>query len=794
MIEKYFSILYDAAGRHKRLIALVIFLIIVASAFGVKFIPFSSSMESMLPADREIIRDMKFLRESDFSGKIVLSLKIKSPGHSLDELIAEADRLALSLKKPLISKVESGAASETIRDETLLFMRYVPQLVTEEDLKLIEQKLTSEGVKENLSRIYRQMLTPASSFLEPVLRADPLGISSVSLKNLLNLSGASGYEISFTDNHFVSRDGMHLMLILDTPVDLTDSGGSRELIGYLNDKISKLPDYISCDIIAGHTHAVSNEDVIKRDIAITSVTASIAFLLIFLFNFRDYRAVIFFLIPLFSVLISMNISALVFGKLSYFVAGMGAVIIGIADDYGIHVYTAMRTSGRVDAVKEVVRPLIIAVLTTISVFGAFFFSNVAGYHELAFFAIVSILFCLGFVLFVFPYIIAARPLALPENNLPVKSTFAVPDGIKILIWAIITGFLTLTAFHVKFDNDVQRLDGASPAIVQTENEFHRVWGGSHQPAFFVVSGRTEEEALKLNEKIYARAVQMVGKDVFSSIAPVFPSKETRMANELRWKNFWQADRIEKTRNLTKEQGKIYNFSDKAFEPFFNNLNLSQAADDKLPEFSFFGSIKGRFIHGNDEGFQVVSFFPDSGEYVSAMNKISKDHPGTFIVSRRSFSDRISLAVSREVLFLASIAGVLIMALTFLFLKNIKLTVISLAPVASAIAAVLGVFSLLNISLTAPAIIAVMVVVGLCIDYGVFMLYSYHHELDTGTEKAVWVSALTTIVGAFSLLFARHPVLFSIGLTLTMGLMAGYLAAQFAVPALYRMWMGKRENG
>jgi len=793
MIEKYFPILYDAAGRHIRLISAIILLIIIASGFGVEFIPFSNSMESMLPADSEIIRDMKFLRESDFSGKIVLSMKIKSPGHSLDELIAEADRLAQSLEKPMISKVESGAASEAIRDETLLFMRYASQLVNKDEFNLIEQKLTPEGVKENLSRIYRQMLSPASSFLEPVLRADPLGISSVSLKNLLNLSGASGYEINFIDNHFVSRDGMHLMLIMDTPIDLTDSGGSRELIEYLNGKISKLPDYISCDIIAGHTHAVSNEDVIKRDIAITSVTASIAFLLIFIFNFRDYRAVIFFLIPMFSVLISMNISALVFGKLSYFVAGMGAVIIGIADDYGIHVYTAMRTSGRIDAVKEVARPLVIAVLTTISVFGAFFFSNVAGYHELAFFAIVSILLCLGFVLFVFPYIIAARPLSLPADNRPVKSAFEVPDGIKILIWTIITGVLTLSAFNVKFDNDVQRLDGASQAIVQAENEFHRVWGGLHQPAFFVVSGKTEEEALKLNEKIYALAVQMVGKDLFSSIAPVFPSRETRMANELRWKSFWQADRVEKTRNLIKEQGKIYNFSDKAFEPFFINLNLSQTVNDKLPEFSFLGRIKERFVHKYDEGFRVISFFPDSREYVSVMNNISKNYPGTFIVSRRSFSDTISRAVSREVLFLASVAGVLILGFTFLFLKNIKLTVISLAPVASAVVAVLGGFSFLNISLTAPAIIAAMVVVGLCIDYGVFMLYGYHHELDTGTEKAVWVSALTTIVGAFSLLFARHPVLFSIGLTLTIGLTAGYLAAQFAVPALYRMWTGKKEK-
>ncbi|MDQ1331369.1 MAG: uncharacterized protein QG578_1637, partial [Thermodesulfobacteriota bacterium] len=675
--------------------------------------------------------------------------------------------------------------------ETLLFMRYAPQLVGEKDLILIGQKLTPEGVKENLSRVYRQMLSPASSFLGPVLRADPLGISSVSLKNLLNLSGASGYEINFTDNHFVSRDGMHVMLILDTPVDIADSGGSRRLMEYLNGKISKLPGYISCDVIAGHTHSVSNEDVIKRDIAVTSVTAALAFLLIFLFNFRDYRAVIFFLIPMFSVLISMNISALVFGKLSYFVAGMGAVIIGIADDYGIHVYTAVRTSGRIDAVKEVARPLLIAALTTISVFGAFFFSNVAGYHELAFFAIVSILLCLGFVLFVFPYIIASRPLPLPERSRMALPSFKVPDGIRILLWLIISGVLTLSAFNVKFDNDVQRLDGAGPEIVQAENEFHRVWGGRHQPAFFVASGKTEEDALKLNEKVYELAARTVGKDVFSSIAPVFPSKETRMANESRWKSFWNAERVEKTRNLIREQGIIYNFSDKAFEPFFSSLNPSQASYDELPEFSFLGRIKERFVHKYDEGFRVISFFPDSREYVSAMNKIADDHPGTFIVSRRSFSDTISRAVSREVLFLASVAGFLIMGLTFLFLKNIKLTVISLAPVMSAVAAVLGGFSLLGISLTAPAVIAAMVVVGLCIDYGVFMLYGYHHELDTGTEKAVWVSALTTITGAVSLLFARHPVLYSIGLTLTMGLAAGYLAAQFVVPALYRIWKVKK---
>ena len=93
---------------------------------------------------------------------------------------------------------------------------------------------------------------------------------------------------------------------------------------------------------------------------------------------------------------------------------------------------------------------------------------------------------------------------------------------------------------------------------------------------------------------------------------------------------------------------------------------------------------------------------------------------------------------------------------------------------------------LGCTLTAPALVALMIAVGLSIDYGVFMLYSLQHSIDTGTAKAISISAATTLIGALSLLAARHPAFFSIGVSLSTGLGAGWLCAQLVVPALYRL--------
>jgi predicted RND superfamily exporter protein len=52
-----------------------------------------------------------------------------------------------------------------------------------------------------------------------------------------------------------------------------------------------------------------------------------------------------------------------------------------------------------------------------------------------------------------------------------------------------------------------------------------------------------------------------------------------------------------------------------------------------------------------------------------------------------------------------------------------------------------------------------------------------------------LSSMTTLIGTTSLLFAQHPVLFLVGVSLTSGLLTGYLTALFVVPALLTMLRG-----
>jgi predicted RND superfamily exporter protein len=95
-----------------------------------------------------------------------------------------------------------------------------------------------------------------------------------------------------------------------------------------------------------------------------------------------------------------------------------------------------------------------------------------------------------------------------------------------------------------------------------------------------------------------------------------------------------------------------------------------------------------------------------------------------------------------------------------------------------------------VSFNAPAVIAALVVVGLNIDYGIFMVYTAKAELYPETLRATFLSAFTTVAGAASLLLAKHPVLYSIGFTLVSGLAFGCLAAILIVPAMYRLWFIK----
>ena len=796
MSVNYLFKINNLVKTHKKLIFGLLGLLLLACLIGLKFIKYNNNIELMLPADSQVQQSMRFLRESNFSDKLVISLKLNGQQHTTDELILAADKLINSIDSVLVKQVIGDISSANFMQEMIFFLGYSPQLLGPEPLNKLKNQLQPLGIKERLSFIYRQSLSPQSSFLMPFLRADPLNLSSEILSNVQKLSQASGYDVTIKDGHFISKDGRAAMIIVKTSVFLTEGFGSRKIVNYLQEKLRHIPSYISADIIAGHMHTVKNEEIIKKDIWLTSVIAALGFLLLFLFIFRDWRSIIIFLMPLGAVLISTQAAFLVFKNLSYFVIGLSTVIAGITIDYGIYVYLAVRKAGNSpDTLSKIIKPVVFGALTTISVFAVFFFSSVKGYHQLAFFSNFTILLCLGFALFILPHFIKEEPAApkgLISEGPAKKFALNIPDSLWLISWLILIIIMLGLGLRSKFNNDLGQFDGAGKEVARSEEEFHRTWGGRELPAVLVVSANTLPGAYELNDAVYAAAVKAIGKENFNSLASIWPGQAKRKANLKAWNEFWSPEKKSEFQEMLFKYGQPFNFSDEAFTPFIQQLNKPASLEIEPKGLVFFERLKEQFVLKKDSAYQMLSFFPDKDKYIAKLSEMQNAYPGTFLVSRKNFSQQVSRALSGEFLFLGFLAIFATLGLTFILLKNLRLTALAMVPVATALALIGGMTYLAGLTLSIPSVIAAMVVVGIVSDYGMFMVYYCKYQYQTGTIMAVTLAALTTLIGAGVLLFAQHPVLFSIGVTLTSGVLAGYLSSLLIIPPAYRWWKAKDD--
>ena len=824
MFDRVFTKIYDLAGKYRVLILVLLLIFAAGSLIRLSSISLKSNIDLMFPTGSTITRDIRFLQESDFTGKVLISLKLNDPGFSQKKLIAAADKLSELLcpgkpdsdsiscpsnfkldslkaedkntyfKKPLyISEVVNGLSKIDYMVETRKLMNYAPQLITGQELEAAKQKITPEGVKSALKNIYNKLvLSPGSSFFSSFASSDPLDIKTPLLTSLQRLNGALEYKVKIVDEHFISYDGQHLLLILSTPVEITDMKGGVKLLDYLNSKLKQLPEYVSWSIVCGHLHSISNEQVMKKDIVVIMSIASLLFFLLFIFMFKSIRAILVFILPFLGIIISSGICSLFINNLALFVLGMGGVLAGIAIDYGIHVYIAVRVGGNKSGnIQKIYKPIMIGALTTIGILASFFFSRVEGYHQLAFFSVISLFICVFCSIFLLPHFFTKdKTIELVDNRQNKTDKYRIykcassTSRILLILWAIFIIISIFYAIRLAFNSDIAQFDGSEPEIFGAEKQFHKIWGQQNQTAILVAQGNTLDQALKLNEQFYAGAIAKIGKDRISSIAPLWPPGVTRMENARRWLSFWKGGEEAKLKKLIKKYSPEFGFSKGAFAPFFKSLY--KGTDVKNIQPVFLKDVMKRFIIQKDNFYQVLSFFPDTEHNVTAMNKVCSSFTDAFVVSRKSMSRQLSQAISSEILYMSFIALVVIPLLTMLFLRNIAMALIALVPVFSGLLGILGLFSVLGMSFNAASVISSVVILGLCIDYGIFMVYSCRSNRKTGTVAAVILSALTTLMGAGGLLFAKHPMLYYVGFTVSVGIFWGVITALFVVPALYKL--------
>ena len=780
---KLFEHLYNFFAVRRTILFSVTALIVALSFLASSRLQLQEDIIAMLPDDSSsVARDFRLLQLAPFTRKLVITLKGGDPVDTA-ALVAVADRLAERLKAAGIENVMTGPANITSG-----FFRWLgaslPNLTTEKDLARLAAGSSPDEVRNRLRISFEQILSPEGWALKGSVQEDPLSFSSLALEKMQFLNMVP--KMRLIQNHFVSADGKSALLVVDSAISMTDSGGSRDLLERINGAISTaVPAGMTATVVSGHRYTLVNADTIKRDLYVVltiSVSAVFAIYLIFL---RSLSAVFVFLVPTSILVIATGAIALYDVNVFAVTLGFGGVLLGMVDEYAMLIYFSCRQGGKDPAAitAEVSRPVIFGAVATLISFGIMLLSSLPGQRQLAIYSMTGIVAALLMSLIVLPHLI--KPLSglqLPLNT--PGSALRLPRRAVIAVWLAVLALCSWQSTNIRFNGELGAVSMVTQELRLAEEELAKTWGNMRGKALIFAEGADLESALALNDKLFALISGRIPASDLVSLSPLMPSDALQRANRERWLSFWQNGRAAQLGRDMAKSGEVYGFSKSAFTQFLATLTTPPSATTLASLRAVgMGDLVDSLIIRSPGIVRVLTMVPDTPQVVSALSEEMKSLPGIHFVSQSRFGDNVGRAIIHDFSRYLTLTSALVIALLIVVFRSPSRVMLALVPVVTGVLCMLGIMGMCGIEFNIFNIAATILIIGLCVDYGIFMVCRVTEGSDHTTSRAVLVSGLTTLAGLGALALARHPSMYSIGITVLLGIGTGIPAALLVIPAL-----------
>ena len=147
---------------------------------------------------------------------------------------------------------------------------------------------------------------------------------------------------------------------------------------------------------------------------------------------------------------------------------------------------------------------------------------------------------------------------------------------------------------------------------------------------------------------------------------------------------------------------------------------------------------------------------------------------------------------------AAIYALAVIVVVLLFdLRSVRYTLLAALPLGLGVLQTFGLMGILDIPLNPANMIALPLMLGIGVDYGVHLIHEYREQrgpyrMSPATAVAVMVDGLTTVVGFGSLMIASHRGLQSLGRVLTLGVSCCMFTSIVMLPALLT-WMSRNRK-
>ncbi len=731
----------------------------------------SEDARSLMPdSPPELARSFALLQKAPFMQRVTISVGGQDPA-------ALADTLAEALKGPEFKQILTGPPGDG-KNPLDALTEQLPTLLDREDLESLD--LSPAAIPAALEQTKKLLLSPAGPACRLSAALDPLNLRLLALKKFADPE-LRRYRLD--GGHILSPDGGRALILAEPHAPMSDSASAAKVMARVEEAARTLPAGTELLVAGGHRHSAANATAIKGDLERVLPVSFVLLAVIFIWGIRSIHCLTALAVPSLALLFACSGMALLYGGVSGIVIGFGAVLLGISADYALYVFFASQGPGGVlSGLNAVCKPLLMSAFTALAAFAALMTSGIPTIAGTAIFSIIGLLCALALALVVLPLLFrpvaasASAPSPVPVPLRPVRTTKSL-----LPLWPCVLGAILLLGAGVTIDGDIRNLGYSTPQIRKDEENLRRIWGDNANRAMLAAQGEDFAAALEKNDAIWRilhDPALGTPPEYALSLAPMMPSEKTREERRQSWVAFWQA-RSQSTLTLLEDAARELGFAKEAFAPFAASL-LTPPGNTRPPAFT--GMLTAMLCAADAAGACMYTMLPEHFVPSPSMQE-SLEAAGAVRLSTSGFREELSAAISGDVKRFGLCSLLVLTVTAILLVRSPARAALALLPPAAALCAVLAVFRLSGMPMNLFHIAALPLVMGLAVNYGIFVVFALGGAQEPLTRKAVLLCALTSCAGFGSLFLARHPALFSIGLTVLVGLGTACAVALWGIPRL-----------
>lgn len=814
-MEKFTIALYHYFRKHRLLFySTVILSAVFFSYFSTKIV-LEEDITKLLPSADEGGAEELVFSNLKVKDKIFILFHPKTDEVDTDALIDLCDNFVYSLLEndsttQAIQNVLFQLDENLFMDAISFLYDHVPQYLTVSNYTGLDSLLTVSHIEQQMQENYDLLRSPAGMTYKDIIPRDPIALRNLFLSGMSGISSSLGGNYTLYNNHFFTADTTAAIAFVSPNFKAYDSKQGIKLAETIEKKIEIFEkEYPDIEILyhGAPVQSVYNSRQIKKDLL---VTISISLLLIFIILlgcFKNKSTLVYLVLPVvYGVVFALAIIYFIKGSMSLMALGIGAIVMGVAFSYCMHVITHYKyVTDPVVVLKDQTVPVILGSLTTIGAFMGLLLTKSELLRDFGLFASLGLVGTTMFCLLFLPQFFR------PERNRRSEKAFAALEKINsfsfekqkwlIALIVVVSIVCFFASDRVKFDSDLRNIGYNEPDVMRSRAMVSN--SATYETIYFASISADLDSALIYNRRLCDKLDMLVARNEvqgYSAPALLFVPTSEQEQRIAYWNTYWNAEKRTETEKRIVEAGAKFRFAAHSFAPFFDMLNedyqpVSLYDSGVIPE-----EILSNIIEYTDNRYMV--FTPvrmNRQDLLAVGGEVVSDNPNFVVIDPMYYTNNMVKVLHDDFSITLTISSLFVFIVLLVAYRNIFLTLIAFLPMGLSWYIVLGAMAIFGLEFNLINIVISTFIFGIGVDYSIFimdgLLSKYRSEAPILVyhKTAIFFSAIILIIVTTSLLFAVHPAIASIGVATLIGMLSTILIAYTLLPFLFNLLVGYQER-